>query len=224
MDVVNIAHHRSRSRIRNLGEVFTPEKYVYQMLDILDKSVWSNENVTFFEPTCGHGNFVVAIVQKRLDSLYNKAKRKRIKSPHLYAIANTLDALWAIDIDTKNINLCRKRVWEVVTNFALFHNKVALSTNKNFWAHILCCIKWQIHENEMLSALEDDPSIARDKASQTIISKKWFANNGHHPIDFELSWVEYFKTLKQNGAQPMEFSRSLKFISALRTGHSQGKF
>ena len=65
MDIVSIAHHRSRSRIRNLGEVFTPEKYVYQMLDMLDKSVWSSDNVIFFEPTCGHGNFVVAIVQKR---------------------------------------------------------------------------------------------------------------------------------------------------------------
>lgn len=63
---INIENHRSRERIRLLGEVFTPDEYVNKMLDMLDPKVWADESVSFFEPTCGHGNFVLAIAQRRL--------------------------------------------------------------------------------------------------------------------------------------------------------------
>ena len=50
--ILNLIHHRSKNRIRDFGEVFTPEKYVNQMLDMLDKSVWTDANTIFYEPTC----------------------------------------------------------------------------------------------------------------------------------------------------------------------------
>ena len=80
---LNLAHHRNKKRIRELGEVFTPQKYVHQMLDLLDKSVFADNNTVFFEPTCGHGNFVVAIVERRLDAFLRKAKRKKSSPPPL---------------------------------------------------------------------------------------------------------------------------------------------
>ena len=72
--ILHLIHHRSKKRIRDYGEVFTPKKYVNQMLDMLDKSVWADTNVVFFEPTCGHGNFVEAIVKKRLNAFLQKQK------------------------------------------------------------------------------------------------------------------------------------------------------
>ena len=199
------------------------------MLDMLDKSTWTDENTVFFEPTCGHGNFVVAIAQRRLEALFNKAKRNALKSPHLFSIANTVNTLWAIDIDRKNITLCKKRVWEVLTNFALLHDERAWfiganKKNKNFWAHILCCINWQIHENEMLSALKEDLKPAKDEAEQTIIGKRWLAKNGHQPIDFELTWTAYFRSLQDSGVESIEFTRALKFVDSLRTGIRKGSF
>ena len=73
-NLLDIKFHRSRDRIRSLGEVFTPEKYVFQMLDMLDRYVWSDIDTVFFEPTCGHGNFVVAIAQRRLKKAVQKGK------------------------------------------------------------------------------------------------------------------------------------------------------
>ena len=108
-NILHLIHHRSKKRIRDFGEVFTPEKYVNQMLDMLDRSVWTDTNAVFFEPTCGHGNFVKAIVERRLDSFFRKAKRQKIKNPHFYTVANTLNNLWAIDIDSNNIEFCRKQ-------------------------------------------------------------------------------------------------------------------
>ncbi len=48
---INIENHRSRERIKLLGEVFTPDEYVNKMLDLLDARVWADDGVTFFEPT-----------------------------------------------------------------------------------------------------------------------------------------------------------------------------
>ena len=56
--------HRSKDRIKDLGEVFTPESYVEDMLNLLSKDkrgLWSDEDVTFFEPCAGHGNIVLPI-------------------------------------------------------------------------------------------------------------------------------------------------------------------
>ena len=64
--------HRSKNRIKILGEVFTPESYVEDMLNILskdNKNIWSDENIIFFEPNCGHGNIVIQIYKKRFDTI-----------------------------------------------------------------------------------------------------------------------------------------------------------
>ena len=159
-DILHLAHHRSKERIRNLGEVFTPDKYVQQMLDMLDKSVWADTKTVFFEPTCGHGNFVSAVAERRLRAFLKKARRQKIKKPHFYAVANTLNNLWAIDIDSKNVEFCRDRIRMLIINFLSEHesnfSKSFLKKNKDFLTHVLCCIEWQIHENEALSCLEED--------------------------------------------------------------------
>ena len=194
MEIINnisqLAHHRSKKRIRDFGEVFTPEKYVQQMLDMLDKSVWTDTNTVFFEPTCGHGNFVSAIVERRLKALLKKAKRQKIKSSHFYTVANTLNTLWAIDIDPQNIGFCRQRVFDIVCRFLRERTnyfdcekkclsqeqflKFFIQEHREFLAHVLCCLEWQIQENEALSCLETDPVKAKQSADKTVVSRKWF--------------------------------------------------
>ena len=61
--------HRSKERIKKYGEVFTPKKVINDMLDLIgdsDSPIWSDENVVFFEPTCGNGNICSAIVELSL--------------------------------------------------------------------------------------------------------------------------------------------------------------
>lgn len=64
---------RSKERIKEFGEVFTPE-HVVKEIDLMSKSnpnVWSDLEYAFFEPTCGTGNFVVAIYTRRLEAIKN---------------------------------------------------------------------------------------------------------------------------------------------------------
>ena len=223
-NTLNLAHHRSRSRIRDLGEVFTPEKYVNQMLDMLDKSVWTNTNVVFYEPTCGHGNFVLAIVKRRLDAFFKQAKRKRIKNPHFYAVANTLNNIWAIDIDSKNIKLCQERV--ISLTFSFLKEKGAISNiltkkNMDFLTHVFCCIDWQIHQNEALSCLEKDTLKAKQSAEQANVSRKWMKKNKHLPINFEMSWCQYFNNCKKRNLLPSEYMKHFRFIRSLVSGNKK---
>ncbi len=214
-------HHRSKQRIRDFGEVWTPAKYVHQLLDMLNKSIWTDTNTIFFEPTCGHGNFVSAIVKRRLNALLGKAKKQKIKKPHFYSVANTLNNLWAIDIEYRNIESCRGRVQSLVFDFLWEQekNKSSLNEfiteNKSFLAHALSCIEWQIHKNEVLSCLETDILKATEVSDKTAVSRKWFKRNGHHPIDFNKTWLWHFSACKKKNTIPIEYTKNFKIVSLL---------
>lgn len=221
--------HRSRERIKNLGEVFTPEHYVEQMLDILSegkKGFWGEENNIFFEPTCGHGNIILPIVQRRLEGLYKKAQSKKIKNPELYAVANTINTIWAIDIDEENIELCRERVFSVFFYFIMDKRKVGiedlLDSEFDFFVHLLCAIKWHIYENEALSSVSVDEDEAECSSRQTKLSWNWYNKNGFNPIDFSQSWISYFKDCDSKDLEPIEYGRAEKYLNNFLKGSKQG--
>mgnify|MGYP001591938495 CR=1 FL=1 len=184
--------HRSKKRIKELGEVFTPSAYVDDMLDLLSKDqpdIWGDAEVSFFEPCCGNGNFVIAIYARRLGALYNKALSELSSFDAAYsAVANAIDTLWAIDIDGLNVAETRARVMTTTMEFLTDKlNGAQIEEGKLFF--IKCAIDWHIHENECLSALTIDTVEAQKEAKKTKAGAKWFEENGHHPIDFELTWA-----------------------------------
>lgn len=223
MLIENIDHHRSRERIRDLGEVFTQEKYVEAMLDMIGdgrRSIWSDENTAFFEPCVGHGNFAVSILRRRLDAIFKKARQQGKEDPALYAVANALNTLWAIDIDAANIESCRARVFTEICTF--LSDKLEASDVRSvirktgdFIAHVLCAIKWQIRENEALSALTIKTSAAQKQADLTRMGHVWFEENGHHFLDFSVTWVSYYKSCSETESIPFEFEKAERFIQGV---------
>ena len=224
---LNRLFHRSRERIRELGEVFTPDKYVEDMLDLLskgEKKFWANESYMFFEPCCGHGNIVLAIYRRRLRAIYKKAVAQGISKPYLYAVANALNTLWAIDIDAKNVESCRMRVLALTLEFIEEKTDCKdrlklVSQHKNFFAHVLATIKWQIHENETLSALSANGE-AKDQAYKTKVGGAWFKKNGHHQLFLNKTWVAFFSECKRKKVVSIEFRKSEQFIAALCKGQA----
>ncbi len=64
------AESESAERVRDLGEVFTPASTVKAMLDLLPASMWvPHPSPTFLEPSCGDGDFLVAILVRKLDAV-----------------------------------------------------------------------------------------------------------------------------------------------------------
>ena len=212
--LVNLDHHRSRERIKNLGEVFTPEQYVQQMLALFDSKIWADENVIFFEPSAGHGNIVLPILAKRIESLSKKFKRSGEKEPELCAIATSLNTLWAIDICPLNVDYSRKRVFEFVFQKLLAAGmRLNSAKTKDFLAHVLCTILWQIQENEALSALSNGNS-AVQQAAKTKLGSLWLKKNKHKPLSFEDDWCSNFQRQKKGKVTPLYFERALKFLDS----------
>lgn len=221
--------HRSKDRIKDLGEVFTPESYVEDMLGLLskdDKKFWADEEVVFFEPCCGHGNIVLSIYKRRLKELYKKALSRGLKEAPYYAVANALNTLWAIDIDFKNVENCRSRVLFETLEFLKEKTNskshyALLSGNKDFFTHVVSAIKWQIFENETLSALSSEGD-AKTNANLTKTGAKWFGKNGHRELDFDLTWSVYFESCEDEEIIPIEYQRSKKFIESILSGRVKG--
>lgn len=208
---------RSKERIKKFGEVFTPENTVDDMLNLLsddNPNVWSDLGYCFFEPTCGTGNFVVAIYVRRLEALKNLGIFE--------AIAAAIDTLWAIDIDFDNILACRLRIINKTFKFIEenLHIKISkdyIKKHYDFFLHFICAVQWQIHRNEMLTALSC-PDTVRKNAEKTKVSKEWFETLGHFPIDFDLTWCAYYKKCQEEQLTTIKeiysaelFLESLKF-------------
>lgn len=227
-----LLNHRSKKRIQDLGEVFTPEAYVEEMLDLLakdKKNLWSDEDVVFFEPCCGHGNIVLPIYRRRLDAIYKKAITQgfgKTKEAPLYAVANALNTIWAIDIDSKNIENTRSRVLHETVEFLkgklnISNTQTLIAKNREFFIHVISAVRWHIDENETLSALSP-ANKAKQNASLTKSGSKWFAQNGHSELDFDLTWVDFFESCEESNTIPLEFERSEKFLDAILTGRLKG--
>lgn len=94
---------KSKDRVKNQGEVFTNPREVNAMLDLLPPMTIE---MTFLEPSCGNGNFVVEILKRKFD-LCKK------KSDYIAA----LESVVAIDIMADNIEECKKRVKELYLSY-----------------------------------------------------------------------------------------------------------
>ena len=100
---------KSAERVRDLGEVFTPNATVQEMLDLLPRSVWApHPSPTFLEPACGDGNFLVAILDRKLERIakdFDKGKLAagtEAEAAEFHAL-EALASIYAVDISTDNI-------------------------------------------------------------------------------------------------------------------------
>lgn len=100
----------SRKRVADYGEVFTAEREVNAMCDLVAHECLRPDS-RFLEPACGNGNFLAVILKRKLSEL----KRKYKKSPRDYekqAIV-ALGSLYGVDIQHDNVEACRKRLYSI---------------------------------------------------------------------------------------------------------------
>lgn len=89
---------KSRERVRDRGEVFTPDFIVRDMCDLIPAEQWTIE-ATFLEPACGNGNFLVEIFRRKLQLC--KDPRDGVKA---------LASIVGIDIMPDNCEEARERL------------------------------------------------------------------------------------------------------------------
>jgi hypothetical protein len=82
---------KSRRRVRAYGEVFTPRHMVDRMLDLVSEELETGPDFvdkTFLEPAAGHGNFLVAILRRKLHAVEKNYATEEWLEASLFALAS----------------------------------------------------------------------------------------------------------------------------------------
>jgi SAM-dependent methyltransferase len=115
----NAAQIKSRARVRDLAEVYTHEREVEAMLDLVADMFPGEDDPgrtdrTFLEPACGHGNFLAAILKRKLH--YVTARRYGRGERFEYRILRCVASIYGIDINADNIAEAQARMLTVVAD------------------------------------------------------------------------------------------------------------
>jgi hypothetical protein len=106
---------RSKQRIADHGEVFTPEWMVDAMLDLV-KPETQRIDARVLEPACGSGNFLVPVLRRKLAAVEAKFGRSDFEKRH-YALLGVM-CVYGIELLADNIAECRANMLEVLAEYA----------------------------------------------------------------------------------------------------------
>ncbi len=97
---------KSKSRVTKFGEVYTADREVNAMVNLVSDSV-KELSSTILEPACGNGNFLFEVLRRRLKLI------NLIPSTDLYrtqCLLTAVSSLYGVDIQKDNVIECRVRL------------------------------------------------------------------------------------------------------------------
>jgi len=101
---------KTKKRVADHGEVFTHEREVNAMLDLV-KNETERMDSRFLEPACGSGNFLVEVLNRKLKILGQKYKGSQYDY-ELYSVI-VISSIYGIDLLQDNVEECKKRLFEI---------------------------------------------------------------------------------------------------------------
>lgn len=111
---------KSKQRVADHGEVFTAQREVNAMLDLVKQETERIES-RFLEPACGTGNFLVEILKRKLTVVKNRYAKNQIEYERYAIIA--ISSIYGVDILQDNVRTCRGRLLEIFTHYYLNNYK-----------------------------------------------------------------------------------------------------
>jgi len=112
---------KTAERVRDLGEVFTAEREGNARLALLPRNMWrfdNHEQKRFLEPAAGNGNFLVAILSKKLATVTCEYRRglnsQRTTGWGDFHTLYAVSSIYGIDICPENVDEARERMAEIV--------------------------------------------------------------------------------------------------------------
>jgi predicted helicase len=105
---------KSKKRVADHGEVFTPAWMVEAMLDLV-KGETERIDARFLEPACGSGNFLVRILQRKLAAVELKYAKSDFEKRHYALLA--LMCTYGIELLVDNIAECRANLLDILADY-----------------------------------------------------------------------------------------------------------
>ncbi|HNS26998.1 MAG TPA: N-6 DNA methylase [Steroidobacteraceae bacterium] len=105
---------KSKQRVADHGEVFTPAWLVEAMLDLV-KEESERIDSRFLEPACGSGNFLVQVLRRKLAAVELKYGKSDFERRH-YALLGLM-CIYGIELLADNIAECRANLLEILAEY-----------------------------------------------------------------------------------------------------------
>lgn len=142
---------KSRERVKAYGEVFTPRHMVHQMLDLVSPELETDPQFvdkTFFEPAAGDGNFLLAILQRKLDAI------KKCYQPDFWPVESlfALASIYGLELLEDNHAAAQAGMLEAFTAFHV-GNQTACNYRTNLWRSAKYLISVNILQGNTLTGL-----------------------------------------------------------------------
>ena len=101
---------KSAERVRNHGEVLTARREVEAMLDLV-KNESERIDSRFLEPACGTGNFLTAILERKLKTVADRYRTK--EADFEVQMLSALGSIYGIDLLEDNVKESQERMFEI---------------------------------------------------------------------------------------------------------------
>lgn len=142
---------KSRERVQEHGEVFTNEREVNAMLDMV-KQETERIDSRFLEPACGDGNFLSEVLRRKLAVVANRYS----KSPHEYMRYTfvAVSSIYGVDIMPDNVAECRKRLFRIVEDAG--HSAIGRSLDDSLLESVRYVLEKNILCGDALTMVQHD--------------------------------------------------------------------
>jgi len=105
---------KSKQRVADHGEVFTPPWLVEAMLDLV-KGETERIDSRFLEPACGSGNFLVQVLRRKLATVELKFGKSDFERRNFALLA--VMCIYGIELLPDNIVECRANLLEILADY-----------------------------------------------------------------------------------------------------------
>lgn len=160
---------KSKDRVQKHGEVFTPSWMVQKMLDtpgIREKT--EDIYATFLEPSAGDGNFLEAILERKLSAVTRDYDKKNWKTKSLFA----LSSIYGIEYLEDNLEVARARMFLCYLDWYEDSFGERLSSNTDIYKSAHYLIKKNIVRGNTLTKRHPD-------SNELIMLSEWKRVKGY---------------------------------------------
>lgn len=157
---------KTKKRVTDHGEVYTNEREVKAMLDLV-KSETERIESRFLEPACGNGNFLAEVLIRKLNVVDARYKKSQQEWERYSVLA--VSSLYGVDILEDNAEECRERL------FLIYKEKYSKNFGTKIKSECLDSVKFLFKRNILWG---DALDFTNPVTKQPIIFSEWSAVNG----------------------------------------------
>jgi hypothetical protein len=163
---INNNQVKSKQRVSDHGEVFTNEREVNAMLDLV-KQETERIDSRFLEPACGDGNFLAEVLRRKLAVVDSRYSKSQLEWERYAVIAIT--SIYGVDILEDNAQDCRKRLFKIFDEkyTSLFKDKCKDECRRSIMFLLRRNILWG-----------DALDFTNPETKKPIVFSEWSAVNG----------------------------------------------